>query len=209
MKIVIFGASGRTGQHLLTQALESGHAVTAFARTPGKISTNHDRLRIVQGDIHHPAEVDLAIQGQDVVLCALGMNKGEPATALAEGTRNIIQAMQKHGVRRIINVSAAGFSGERADFLVGKLLFWYFNHYLKKLFEAMGRQHQVLVQSNVEWIAVRPILLDEGPRKGNYRLALEGIPSKGYRINTGDVAEFMLRNLETHEYLFKSPSIAY
>lgn len=209
MKIVIFGASGRTGQHLLTQALESGHTVTACARTPGKISTNHDRLRIMQNDIHHPSEVELAVQGQDVVLCALGMNKGEPATALADGTRNIIQAMQKHGVRRIINVSAAGFSGERADFFVGKLLFWFFNRYLKKLFEAMRRQHQVLVQSNVEWIAVRPVLLDEGPRKGNYRVVVEGIPSKGYRINTGDVAEFMLKNLEANEYLLKTPSIAY
>ncbi len=209
MKIVIFGASGRTGQHLITQALEQGYIVTAFARTPIKIVTNHDRLRILEGDIHDSTAVELAVKGHDIVLCALGINKGEPATALAEGTRNIVQAMEKYGVRRIINVSAAGFLGERADFLIGKLLFWFFDRYLKKLFEAMEKQHQVLVQSNVEWIAIRPLLLDEGPRKGNYRVVMEGIPSKGYRINTGDVAEFMLKNLAADEYLFKTPAIAY
>lgn len=209
MKIIVFGASGRTGKHLITQALEQGHTVTAFARTPDKITTSQNRLRILKGDIHDSTAVELAVKGQDIVLCALGINKDESATALAGGTRNIVQAMEKFGVRRIINVSAAGFSGERADFLIGKLLFWFFGRYLKKLFEAMGGQHQVLVHSKVEWIAVRPMLLDEGPRRGNYRVVMEGIPSKGYRINTGDVAEFMLKNLEAKEYLFKAPAIAY
>ena len=209
MKIIIIGASGRTGQHLITQALEQGHVVTAFTRNPDKIITSHDRLIIQKGDIHDLRAVELAVQDQDTVLCALGLNKGEPTLALADGTRNIIRAMEKLGVRRIINVSAAGFSGERADFLIGKLLFWIFNKYLKKLFEAMGGQHQVLVHSKVEWIAVRPVLLDEGPRRGNYRIVGDGIPSKGYRINTGDVAEFILKNLEASEYLFKAPAIAY
>jgi hypothetical protein len=98
---------------------------------------------------------------------------------------------------------------ERADFLIGGLLFWYFNCYLQKLFETMKLQHEAIVQSDTEWIAIRPFLLDEGSRKGNYRVVAKGIPSKGFRINTGDVAEFMLKNLESDEYLFKSPSIAY
>lgn len=209
MKIIVLGASGRTGRHLITQALERGHTVTAFARTPTKIVVSNEHLHIVQGDIHNPGAVEQAVKGNDVVLCALGVNKDEPVTALADDTRNTIQAMQKLGVRRIINVSAAGFLGECADFLIGKLLFWFFDRYLKKLFGAMKHQHEVIEQSGLEWIAVRPMLLDEGSRKGNYRIALEGIPSKGYRINTGDVAEFMLKNLESGEYLLKSPSIAY
>ncbi len=209
MKIIIFGASGRTGRHLISQALEQGHAVTAFARTPGKIQTRHERLQIIQGDIHDLDTVEQATAGQNAVLCALGLNKDDSVTALADGTRNIIQAMKQHGVRRILNVSAAGFSGERADFLTGKILFWIFNRYLTKLFSAVKDQHKAIEQSALDWIAVRPFLLDEGPRKGNYRIALEGIPSKGYRINTGDVAEFMLNNMESDEYLLKAPALAY
>ncbi|NOH02702.1 MAG: SDR family oxidoreductase [Chloroflexi bacterium] len=209
MKIIIFGASGRTGQHLISQALEQGHDVTAFARTPGKIKVRHERLYIIQGDIHNANAVEQSVVGQGAVLCALGLNKDEPVTALADGTKNITQAMHKHGIRRILNVSAVGFSGERADFLIGKLLFWFFDRYLTKLFTAMKKQHEVIEESGLDWIAVRPFLLDDGPRKGGYRIALEGIPSRGYRINTGDVAEFMLKNLESDEYLFKVPALAY
>ena len=209
MNLVIFGASGRTGRHLIEQALEQGHAVTAFARTPSKIKTNHTKLRIVQGNVLDPIAVEQAVEGHDVVLCALGRNRGEPTTALAEGTRNIIQAMERHSVRRILCVSAAGFMGERADFLIGKILFWYFGRYLTRLFDTMKRQYQELEKSSLEWVAVRPILLDEGPRKGNYRVVTDGIPSKGYRINTGDVAEFMLRQLVSNEYVRKAPAIAY
>lgn len=209
MRIVIFGASGRTGRHLIAQALEQGHAVTAFARTPGKISMRAERLRIVQGNVHDPEAVERAVEGQDVVLCALGTNRGEPATALAEATRNILRAMEEYGVRRIVCVSAAGFLGERADFLIGKILFWYFGRYLTKLFDAMKRQYQELERSGLEWIAVRPFLLDDGPRKGGYRVVMDGIPSKGYRINTGDLAEFMLQQLVSQEYVRQAPAIAY
>lgn len=209
MRIVIFGASGRTGRHLIAQALERGHDVTAFARTPGKIQAKHERLRIVQGNVQDAAAVEQAVQGHDAVLCALGVNRGEPATALAEGTRNILRAMESHGVPRIVCVSAAGFLGERANFLVGKILFWYFRRYLTRLFDAMKRQYQELEQSTVEWVAVRPFLLDEGPRKGNYRVVTDGIPSRGYRINTGDAAEFMLDQLTSDEYIRKAPAIAY
>ncbi len=130
MQIVIFGASGRTGRHLIEQALEQGHEVTAFARTLSKIQTKHKNLRVVQGNVLDSKAVEQAVKGHDVVLCALGRNRGEPTTALAEGTRNIVQAMEKHGIRRILCVSAAGFMGERADFLIGKILFWYFGRYL-------------------------------------------------------------------------------
>ena len=73
----------------------------------------------------------------------------------------------------------------------------------------MRAQYQELVNSGVEWVAVRPLLLDDGPRKGNYRVVVDGIPSRGYRINTGDVAEFMLKQLVSDEYVRQAPAIAY
>jgi len=66
-----------------------------------------------------------------------------------------------------------------------------------------------LERSELKWIAVRPILLDGGPRKGRYRVATDGIPSRGLRINTGDVAKFMLDQLNSDDFVRKAPAIAY
>ena len=73
MKLLIFGATGGTGRKLVEQALEQGHAVTAFARDPGKVKTTHLNLTVVKGDILEPASVTAAVQGQDSVLSALGI----------------------------------------------------------------------------------------------------------------------------------------
>ena len=145
------------------------------------------------------------------MLCyaALGVNRGEPMTALAEGTRNIINAMQKYGVQRIVYVSAAGCLGERAGFLLGRLLLWALPRVSPKAFGAMARQYREVEKSGVQWVAIRPILLDEGPRTGSYRVPTEGIPNNGFRINTGDVAEFMLKELASEEYVRKAPALAY
>ena len=148
MNLIIFGSTGRTGRRLVEQALAQGHTVTAFARTPDKLQIRHDHLRIAQGDIQDVAAVEQAVAGQEAVLVALGRNRGEPVPSLAQGTHNILQAMQKHGIKRILCVSAAGFLGERTDFLIGKLLFWFFHRYLTTLFDSMKQQYQELENSH-------------------------------------------------------------
>lgn len=209
MKLLVFGATGRTGKHLIQQSLDQGYSVTAFVRESSKLGIQHERLIIVRGDVLNLDSVEKAMADQAVVFCALGLRKGESTDVLTKGTRNIVQAMKKFGVRRIICVSAAGFLGEQADFVLGKIFFWYVRHHLKRLFGAMEQQYRGLEQSGLEWIAVRPILLDEGERKGNYRIAIKGIPSKGLRITTADTAEFMLGQIAKDEYVGKAPAIAY
>jgi putative NADH-flavin reductase len=132
MKVVIFGATGRTGKHLIEQALAQGHFVTAFARSPSKLSMSHEQLRVVQGDVLDAASVEKAVEGQEAVLCALGLNFGAPTTTLVKGTQHIIQAMKKHGVERILCVLTAGFLDERADSLMGKLLLWFYRFSAKE-----------------------------------------------------------------------------
>ena len=209
MKLLIFGATGRTGKYLVQQSLAQGHFVTAFVRDTSKLNLRHERLKVVQGNVLDPGSIQRAMANQEVVFCALGLRKGESTAVLTEGTRAILQAMRDGGVRRIICVSAAGFLGEQADFLLGKIFFWHVRRYLQRLFGAMEQQYRELEQSGLEWIAVRPILLDEGPQKGNYRIAIQGIPSRGMRITTGDTAAFMLRQITSDEYIGGAPAIAY
>ncbi len=78
MKLTIFGATGRTGRQLLTQALEAGHEVTAFVRDPSKLGVTHSRLRVMQGDVYDASVVEDATKGQDAVLSALGPVRGGP-----------------------------------------------------------------------------------------------------------------------------------
>jgi putative NADH-flavin reductase len=67
----VFGATGGTGLELIGQALERGHAVTAFVRDPAPLAHGGDGLTIMTGDIHDAAAVARCVQGQDAVLCAL------------------------------------------------------------------------------------------------------------------------------------------
>ena len=104
MKLIIFGATGRTGIHLVEQALAAGHDVVAFIRNPAKLDLRHDRLRVVQGELTDAVAVEDVVRGADAVLATLtpqivGGSKDMPVAA---GTRNIVAAMRAHGVRRLV-----------------------------------------------------------------------------------------------------------
>lgn len=109
MRVAIFGASGRTGQHLVKEALAREYHITAFVRNPQSFAKRSEKLRVFQGDVTDVEAVARAIEGQDGVLCAL-----EAATPLrrdprlVEGVRNIVCAMEQHGVRRLVYLSFLG-----------------------------------------------------------------------------------------------------
>jgi putative NADH-flavin reductase len=104
MKLTIFGASGRTGVHLVEQALAAGHDVVALMRNPAKLTLRHERLRVTQGELTDEAAVADAVRGADAVLAALSpkMFGGPRDLPLASGTRSILAAMRTHDVRRLV-----------------------------------------------------------------------------------------------------------
>ena len=102
MKLLIFGSTGGTGRELLKQALEQGHNVTAYARNPAKMSDiEHANMQVIRGDVLDPATVESAVPGQDAVLSTIGAGAGR-TTLREDGTRNIIEAMEKAGVSRLV-----------------------------------------------------------------------------------------------------------
>jgi putative NADH-flavin reductase len=94
MRVVVFGATGRTGRLLVEGALARGHDVTAFVRAPDKLGVLRDRVRVAQGDVLDGGAVSDAVDGQEAALVALGvaMKKGDPAVN-AQGTLNVIRSM--------------------------------------------------------------------------------------------------------------------
>ena len=209
VNIVVFGATGGTGRFLVERATQAGHEVTPFARESSRMASVPGRLRVVRGDVLDAASVNAAIRGQDAVLSALGSTARNPAPVLSVGVRHILDAMERHGVRRIVALSVAGALRESAGFLFGNLSLRIARMWLPGVY----REHRAMLEEfqrrDVDWIAVRAVLLTNGPPKGEYRVAVEGIPRWGLRISRADVADFMVRQLTSDAFVQKMPAVAY
>ena len=105
MNVAVFGATGRTGRLVVGKALDAGHRVTAFARDPSKLGASDERLRVVEGDVYDRVRVEEAVAGQDAVVSAVGPVSTSPGDVQTEATKNIVAAMEKHGVRRLVSVT--------------------------------------------------------------------------------------------------------
>lgn len=202
MKIAIFGATSETGKQLVEQALGAGHEVTAFARDASKLAMQHRNLTVVPGDALNPGQVESAVRGSEAVLSVLGP-KGKPMVMAAESTRNIVNAMEKYGVKRLVVVSVAGIAvpqDKRGFDLVGGLI----KLLLKSVFADRENQLKVLEDSPVEWVAVRVPRLTNDPAKGA-TTAFFGAASPSQSVTRADLADFMLKQLIEDQWLRQSP----
>jgi putative NADH-flavin reductase len=212
MKLVIFGAAGGTGHILVEQALEKGHEVTAFDRHPGALPIQHPKLLLVQGDVFDPAQVEAAIAGQDVVICVLGVKPGTTAPVCSTGTKNIISAMQKLGVKRFIcqsSFTVAALDGEWREAPLVLPLILLFTPKVKATFADQVKQEQFVRQSDLDWTLVRPARLINEPAKGAYRV---GDPLKiglNSKISRADVADFLLKQVSDDTYLHRVARLKY
>ncbi len=204
MKLVIFGATSATGKQVVTQALAAGHAVTAFVRDASKLGITHENLKVVTGDALNPSQVEDAVKGSEAVLSTLGP-KGKRMVMAAESTKNIISAMEKHGVNRLVVVSVAGIAvsqDNRGPNFVDKML----KFFLKDVFMDRENQLAVLESSKVDWVAVRvPRLTDDAPT-GSVN-AFFGSPSPSMKISRADLAGFMMQQLTENKWLKQSPIV--
>lgn len=204
MKLVIFGATGGTGIEIIKQALERGHSLTAFVRNPAALADQGDRLTIVTGDIHDLESVELAIQGQDAVICALGARDLKKTMIRTEGTVNIIRAMKKTNVRRLIVVSAMGVGESWNSLSTANKLF--FSTVLKSAREDHEAQEAAVKASELDWTIIRPSGLVNTPRTGVYSVG-ENIRAKTSQIARADVADLILNELEKPALVHKAVTI--
>ncbi len=209
MRILIIGATGGTGRELVRQAIERGHHVTAFVRSPSNFKIQHERLGVLQGNVLDRASVEAAVEGQDAVLSALGHKRWLiPSSILSEGTRNILDAMTRHGVRRLVCETSLGVGNSRGRlglyyslFVIPFIVFFYFRD--KK------KQEDLIRGSSLDWVIVRPGRLTNGVKRGKYR---HGPAIGNYfwtvSVSRADVADFMLRQLEEDTYLKQTVGVA-
>jgi putative NADH-flavin reductase len=209
MKLLIAGATGATGLELMEQALEAGHTVTAFARRPPAVRLKHPSLKVHQGDILDYGTVEAGVQGQDAVLSALGVRQIGKNTILSDGTRNLIQAMQKLGVKRLIVESSLGVGDSQGQ--LGPMHNWFVMPFLlRNVFADKETQESLVRASGLDWVIVRPAILTNGPRTGRYKAGFApNNQSIKRKISRADTAEFMLKQLTDDTYLHRTPGLSY
>lgn len=203
MNLLVFGASGATGRQVVAQGLERGHAITAFVRTPGKLTITHPQLKTVQGDVGDAAAVSNAIKGHDAVVSTLGVGaplKHDPV--VVDGVRHILRAMSNWGVRRVIYMSFIGVRDSRsaAGFVVRYIARWP----LRNEIHDHETKEGLVMNSALDWTIVRPPTLTNGPRTGNYRIGADIVANSILpTISRADVAHCILQELEDGAYVRK------
>jgi putative NADH-flavin reductase len=208
MKLIIFGASGKTGRELVKQGLAQGHEITAFVRDPGEFDIGDDRLHVVKGDITRYAEVEAAVGGHDVVISALGPHTLlRRVPALTTGIENIVRAMERADVRRIVYLSALGVGESNDD--QNAFFRWVINPVvLGRDYADHEANEETIRKSKLEWVIVRPARLEDSAHTGRVEVDLHLSATLPFgRIGRADVADFMLKQIGETSYLRKAPGI--
>lgn len=207
MKIAIFGATGRTGRHILEYVLADGHKVSVLVRNPTKLPPGKYALTIQLGDVLDADAVDDTVFGQEVVVSALGLGDSQVQTALSSGIANIVRAMQGHGVKRFVGVAGAGIlldrhrGGLRVDAPDYPAVFRPYGEEHKRIYD-------LLQQTTLDWTLVcPPAMRDEAPT-GMARTAVDQMPSGGRTVTYADVARLVYRLATTREYVSQRVAIA-
>lgn len=191
MRLLILGATGHTGGLLLQQALQRGHKVTAYARSPTKLRPA-DGLSVVAGDLKHSDKLAAALMGHDAVLSALGPAPREalqPSTLLTDCMRTTLEAMNAAGVRRLIVVSAAVLFPERGLFFA--FFRWLLRHHARDL----RGMEQLVRESGCAYTLARPPRLVHTSEVG-FRAVSEALPLGARVMSFAAVAAFMLDAVE-------------
>jgi len=211
MQVTVLGGTGRIGRLVVDQALAKGHQVTLLVRDPRKLGPTGERVRVVSGQITDAAAVSSAIEGADVVISALGPdgNHADQVTILRDGMRTVIGAMREQGVRRVVNLSGAavdvpGDHKPMIDRFASRIVRLVSRHVVA----AKQAEFDELVGSPLEWVAVRPPLVTDGPYTGRYRTGVD-VLRPGARISRADIADFMLAQAVEPSFARRAPFICY
>jgi len=202
MNLVVLGATGSTGLEIVRQAIEYGHSVTAFVRSPERLKPFRDRISVKQGNLLDAAELDPVIKGHDAVLSAFG-----PRVPIAKGDANLLRqfavalttAMPRAGVRRVVLESVAFLFKDAIippAYLLGRLFF------PGVVADASGME-KVLEKSGLDWTIARPPKLTPKPYTGKYRVREGHLPAFGFSISYADVADFMIKAVQNRSLIGK------
>jgi putative NADH-flavin reductase len=208
-KIAVFGATGDTGKQIVEQALQAGYEVVAYARNPSKLNVSNEHLTVIQGELSDAALIETVLRGCGAVLSALGPRGGSKNKPLTQGMRNIIEAMKKQGVSRLIITStlSAKDAKDKPD-LRTKAMVNLVKTTMHAAYEDIVNVAEIVRSSDLEWTILRLALLNNKPKSGKVKAGYVGTGEVGTQISRADIADFMLKQIEDKKYLREAPAIS-
>ncbi|WP_067687056.1 NAD(P)-dependent oxidoreductase [Actinoplanes awajinensis] len=202
-RVVVLGATGATGRHVVSTALDRGHEVVALVRRPGTLEPRPNLTEAAWPDVDDHAALALALPGADTVISALGGAAGGPTTVCTDGIRSAVTAMRAAGVHRLIAVSAHGVL-ETHDRSLYSLAVW---ANVADRLRDKETMEPLITASGLRWTIVRPPKLSDHAAIGTYT-AGAGLPIRLWSaIGRADLAAFLLDEAESPRYEHAYPRI--
>ncbi|MFI0778800.1 NAD(P)-dependent oxidoreductase [Streptomyces sp. NPDC021212] len=205
MKLVVFGANGPTGRLVTQRALTEGHTVTAVTRRPEAFPIEDPRLRVAGADALNAAAVDEVVAGHDRVVSTLGVPyTKEPVTIYSQGARNIVAAMNRHGLRRLVCVTSIGVHPRLAPeekFFYRKVVGPILLSMGRPLYEDARRMEEIVRATDLDWTIVRPSGLFDATTVTDYRIAVAPERLPGMFTSRADLADVLLREVTDDQYV--------
>jgi putative NADH-flavin reductase len=209
MRIAVIGAAGKTGQHVVEQALAQGNDVIALARNPERIPSRHDNLHIRSCDVRDRVSLVEATKGVDALVSALGTGSSREATDVySAGVQSELDVMRQNGVGRLAVISAAP-AGPRDEqpFLERRIAMPLLERFFGALYDDMRRMESILDQSTLSWTALRPPRLVDKPATGSYRIDTRPLP-KARTLTYPDLATALLDCLKRDDLSRRAAYVA-
>lgn len=207
MKIAVIGATQGIGLALVQAALADSHEVTALARAPERMPISHPRLHVVAGDALDPDAVTKVVEGQDVVCDCLGTSKvTQTITLFSRSAENLARALKPEQLLIAVTGLGAGDSKGHCGFFYDHV---FLPVVLRRIYADKDRQEGIIKRDVTRWIIVRPGFLNNGPRTGRYRAIVDLKGIHGGRISRADVADFMLAQAKSPQFIGQTPMLIY
>lgn len=208
-KILVVGATGGTGRLIVSQALAQGLDVTALVRSP-QTGRDLEGAKLIIGDARDETTLREALKGRDAVVSALGTPASpfRKVTLLSTATRALVSAMKAEQVSRLVCITGmgAGDSAGHGGFVFDNLIFPLL---LRKVYADKDRQEAIIKDSGLDWVLVRPSVLNDEPGRGSIRALTDISGFHGGAISRADVAKFVLEQLRANTWLHRSPLITW
>jgi len=208
MRLLVIGGTGGTGQEIVRQAIADGHDVHALVRSTEKAHGLLPGARLFEGDARDQAALRRSLVGCEAVISALGtpMSPIREVTLLSSVTTELVAAMRREKVGRLVCITGVGAGDSRGH--GGFFYDWIFQPLmLRKVYQDKDRQEAIVMASALEWVIVRPTILNDKPGTGEVLATTDLTNVHGGSISRADVARFVIEQTASDRWLRKTPLI--
>lgn len=207
-RILVAGASGRTGRLLVAEALKRGHDITVLVRDPSHVRVEHERLRVAIGDVRSSEDVGPAMEGRDAVISLLSHPSARVVDIFSVGTHVLADAAEAAGVRRFVVTSASPVGVDPARLPLAVRAVMLIPH-LDVVYADMERMElDLMARERLDWTIVRPAVLSDADGDRRFRIVVGDLVPGGITTSRADLADFLLGLVETGAHIRERVAIA-